>query len=71
MCIVGQKLQMRHCHNVAVLSQDVVKATKVDDGLAGVEKRLKKLGSAIGSIEEQLNDIEATQRLAGGLSNSG
>jgi hypothetical protein len=36
-----------------------VKATKADDGLVGVANKIKKLRSVIGSIEEQLDSLEA------------
>lgn len=45
------------------LIQDVVKATKQDDGLVAVESRLQKLSSALKSIEEQLDHLEASEKL--------
>jgi hypothetical protein len=45
-----------------VLLQDVVKATKADDGLVAVANKIKKLRSVIGSIEEQLDSLEAAQK---------
>lgn len=53
-----------HCMDMTwrIVVQDVVQAAKHDDGLVSIQSKLRKLQSALSSIEEQLEHIEQSKK---------